>query len=788
MLNKHLCKTVLMATLVLLTFGLTFFPSLATRTTPDIVTVQDDIISDTTWTKDHVYVVENDVTVVRGVKLAIEAGTVVKFAQYADLIVEGCLQVNTAPTFLYLPVLFKAHSSSVALFPPSPKVMTQPTIPVSPNRVYFTSLRDDAVGGDTNGDEDASTPQRGDWGGIVFAQSSEDYFCFMREFAIRYSGEPRQGQQVGAILLENASPYLADGEFVGNYLEGIEIQRSNWLNDVWDTRGIAYHVTGDVTILRANTLGIAPDVVVKFAEAKRLIVKGTLQAVGSAGHPIILTSIVDDTALGDTNGDGEATSPAKKDWGGVLFEEECRANPGTLAFTELRYTGKAIMPSVAAIELDNCSPNLHDITFVENHLNGAQLVAGRHELETLTLDSPNVPYCILDDLEVKRGETLTVKPGVTLKFERNRSLHVLGILNAVGTREQPVVMTSLRDDSALNDTNGDAARTIPERGDWGCVFFADQSDDSLNVMDWVEMRYGGRDGLEFSTMIGAVRLDNASPTLTHIIFEDNWINAVEIPKGDWRSDTWDNVDVVYFVSGDLRIPQGETLSVAPGVIVKVANRISPTDPPGIRVEGALRVGDLASPPPLGGLLSPSAISTARVVFTSGRDDAIGPVNATNWDSNGDGTETAPEIHDWIGIIFAPTADVRNSHFRDTVFKYGGTKAGTFHDPHGVLRFEGTDTPGVLSPAIEYCQFTENYRGVEALEGALPLISMSIFEDNEDYAVYNGTPMTTTVQAINNWWDAANGPRSDGEPCNTAPGDGAMISCGVAYEPWLASRP
>ena len=735
----------------------------------DVVHVQGAMVADTTWTSDHVYVVDDNLTVTRGVVLRIEAGTIVKFAQYANLFVEGALQVNEPPIFfyLYLPCLLKGFASGVGTLSTLPATMLQPTIPSPGGRVYFTSLKDDSLGGDTNDDEDATMPAQGDWGGIVFEDSSKDHLCYMRAFAIRYSGVPRSGQLAGAILLRNASPYLRDAEFLDNYLNGIETKRSDWLTDYWDVQGIAYHVTGDLTIPRANTLGIAPGVVVKFGEWRRLKVKGTLWAIGTGSHPVILTSIKDDAALGDTNGDAGTSTPRARDWGGILFDEESCANPGMVAWAELRYTGTATMPYVAAIELDNCSPALDHITFVDNYLNGAQLVASRDQLETLTLSSTSVPYCILTDLEVKRNETLTIDPGVTLKLKLNSSLHVLGVLHAVGTRQQPIVVTSLKNDDAINDTNNDGALTTPERGNWGCVFFDAQTDDTRNIMDWVHLSYGGRDSLEFSSRAGAIRLDNASPTLRNITFENNWINAVEIPKGDWESDVWDNVDVVYFVSGDLRIPQGETLTVAPGVVVKVVNRTTHTNPPEIVVEGALQVGDLTGSP---------------VVFTSGRDDEVGPANRSNKDSNGDGTETAPEVHDWIGITFDSAADTENSYIRNALFKYGGTRAGTFQDPQGVLRLRGGSVP------IDQCEFTQNYRAIEAMGGALPVISMSSLEGNEDYAVYNDTPLTTTVQALNNWWGAANGPRSDGEPCNTAPGDGDMVSCGVAFDPFLTSKP
>jgi hypothetical protein len=72
---------------------------------------------------------------------------------------------------------------------------------------------------------------------------------------------------------------------------------------------------GNVTVASGATLTIDPGVVVKFnGTLRELRVNGTLAAVGTSGSHIVFTSYQDDSAGGDTNGDGAATSGVAGQW------------------------------------------------------------------------------------------------------------------------------------------------------------------------------------------------------------------------------------------------------------------------------------------------------------------------------------------------------------------------------------------------------------------------------------------------------------------------------------------
>ena len=106
----------------------------------------------------------------------------------------------------------------------------------------------------------------------------------------------------------------------------------------WGPAGNPYVLTDDVTVSEGVTLTLAPGVVVKAdSPIRELIVLGTLVATGTAKQPIVLTSYKDDTAHGDTNGDGASTSPSFGDWVGVGF---AASSPGGIGdFVEIRYAG-----------------------------------------------------------------------------------------------------------------------------------------------------------------------------------------------------------------------------------------------------------------------------------------------------------------------------------------------------------------------------------------------------------------------------------------------------------------
>ena len=109
-------------------------------------------------------------------------------------------------------------------------------------------------------------------------------------------------------------------------------------NTTWTAANSPYVLDGNVTVAAGATLTIEPGVVVKLnGTFRELRVSGTLSAVGTAASHVVFTSYQDDTAGGDTNGDGAATSGAAGQWTDIYVNS---GNANThLQYAEVRFGG-----------------------------------------------------------------------------------------------------------------------------------------------------------------------------------------------------------------------------------------------------------------------------------------------------------------------------------------------------------------------------------------------------------------------------------------------------------------
>ncbi|MCB9879116.1 MAG: hypothetical protein H6835_16090 [Planctomycetes bacterium] len=452
--------------------------------------------------------VDNHLSIPQGSTLTIAAGTNLKFRNGYEVSVDGTLLCNGTAA---LPVI-------------------------------FTDLRDDSAGGDTNSDGPSSGSPTA-WRGIVFHGTSsasvlhhtEARFggsgfvanfhldggaptfdhcasrrCYVHGMNLNGAATPTVTacdftdnggyaiEGVGVSALTGFSDNTASGNAAGDYLR---VTLGNVVGTV--TIPPAAHVNGAVlvdtnlTILPGNTLVLEAGLVLKYRNGYEISVEGTLLANGTAAMPVVLTDLRDDSAGGDTNGNGPSSgSPTA--WRGIVFNSTSAATQ--LHWLDVRYGGSGFVANFhlngASPVFDHCTsrncyvhgmnlngnstPTVHDCTFVDNgnyavegvplravpgftynhasgNASGDFLRVNNASLSTaVTIGSQsclNGAVVLADNLSVQPGGDLTLLQGVVFKTQNSFRIDVDGALHCRGTGYEPVVFTELRDDDYGGDTN-----------------------------------------------------------------------------------------------------------------------------------------------------------------------------------------------------------------------------------------------------------------------------------------------------------------------------------------------
>jgi hypothetical protein len=505
---------------------LTFYSGVAQTYVNQRITVNGDGTLSTNWVECIIqgdvlwkasqgpYIVDNydlGITVQTNGSLTIESGTVLEFPASRDwsgLQVFGALQASGGVVFRRSSASTNGTWSGIRFYTNSVGVLDQVQI--------------EDAGHVTEG------WQAGHPGAAVYIEDSSPT---LRHVTIRRSGlygvrlvgssspvlESNQIEQCPghAVLWTDlrGTPVFKGNSGAGNNFNAIFVGNGTVGRD-WTMypNGIPYVLQGwdgNLTVASNATLTIPPGTVVKCSYGRdggAIEVHGNLQCGGGAA-PVILTSVEDDSVVGDT--DNSSNAVYRGGWSGIRFQPGSRGN---IDNAEIRYSGhvtsgwQAAHPG-AAIFIDSASPTIHNVLITgaegygirltgaaQPHIEGNEInnsgdyavlhtaFSGNPALinnrgtnnahdgvflpnGTLTTDTtfgpnPGLPYVTAGwdgFLVIDTNVTATILPGAVIKNLYGRdggAVVVYGRLISQGTADQPIIWTSFED-----DVQGDTDRT-----------------------------------------------------------------------------------------------------------------------------------------------------------------------------------------------------------------------------------------------------------------------------------------------------------------------------------------
>ena len=633
-----------------------------------------------------------------------------------------------SPTFAYMPTGTITIASGVTLAV-APQVVLKPSSSFTlfnvngalnmvgadngANRIFITSILDDAISGDTT-PTNGATPNAGNWGNIQFNDTAVDAACVLRNVKFQFGGA--YGNTGGLITTNSASPRCVRLEFFQSVT-------------CFTIAGNSSPSLDSLTIL--NTTGLN-----------------------------ICTSLISSPVYGTQ-----------------------------ITFANCAYLGLGILGETVA----------QDVTLGLGKIGAYQ----------------NLNYILAGNVTIAFGAKWTIAPGVVLKFGRVYSgdpagtfIQITGALYANGRSDSLIVFTSMADDKFGQDAMGDGAATQPSTGQWSGIQFDPTSNDAATLLNWCRIRYSGYSSgaLMFNSagpsitntqitlsqnpaayIIGAstpvftnvdfdsttsagygvpVQLSLVSdPVFNNCRFQGNWYTALGVvPENIAQDVLWKirpvagRLNMPFYMYGTLTVGLGATLTMQPGVIVKMNGGQ-------LTIQRAFTsVG--------------RTVPESLVVFTSYKDDFYGG------DSNNDSTYTTPAAYDWNSVYIDGTAIDSQVNFRNCVFRYGNGSS-----TNGALRCVNS------SPSVDSCLFTYNGVGI-SVEGASNPGSLNggmrgnSFFGNTYFAV-NNTGASFCVSAPGNWWGSATGPNdasatSDICTLGSNLGTGDIVSNNVNYSGWATT--
>jgi RHS repeat-associated protein len=441
--------------------------------------------------------------------------------------------------------------------------------------VTMTSIKDDSIGGDTNGDGPATVPGPGEWTGIEVAQwgghAELDYL------EARYGGalgrvtcdecdeatpmlvfHGRKGE-AGSIVEHSTFEYSA-GPVVGGDDASTKVLASTFRHNpdgLFFSQGGSPEIAGNtITDCESGGYGIYYEDGTEIIETIATEAEAELATLDSPYGNEGAVNIHDNLVEGCGTGGTQEGLPQGSAAISVFIGTEKWSVSGYVAGESLG--GNVVRDGGRPMEFNSLEdgdipPDIGENTLTDNEGNAVWL-SGRFWGEA-TWPGSGGPIVIDGGLSIEPESSLSLGAGLVVKVAPRTNVIDEGHLSVEGVPGEPVTMTSLRDDSAGGDTNGDGSESTPGRGEWIGVEIGSPFSwgwPGSAQISYLHARFGGaeescewcRDGgpmLAFNDPEGSfavargrsarAHIDSGGSSVQHSTFESAQTQAVEIAPG-----------------------------------------------------------------------------------------------------------------------------------------------------------------------------------------------------------------------------------------------------------------
>jgi hypothetical protein len=667
------------------------------------------------------------------------------------------------------------------------------------NPVIFTSLKDDAYGGDTNNDGSVTAPAAGDWGAIHIAATGRANIEHTR---IRYGGIGWAGYGGNGVRNEGGTLRLAQSRIEFGASMGMRVTSGSKL-------------TVESSVIQSNA-GNGIDFT-QTGGATAPIITGT-SFISNAGYAIYFT-----------------LNPATFDGSGIQ-------NNSAYSNTT---NGMGLMASFKGASSLTGNAGMAYVLVAESGVssNSSLVIAEGAVIKVILKFNPNYGvggYIGVDGILTVSGSAANPVVFTSLKDDAyggdtnndgGASAPAAGDWGAIhiaATGRANIEHTRIRyggigwagygGNGVRNE--GGTLRLAQSRIEFGASMGMRATSGSRLTVENSVIQNNAGNGIDFTQTDGATApmitgtsfISNGGYaiyfTLNPAIFDgsgiqnnsaySNTTNGIGLAasfKG--ASGLTGNAGMAYVLVAESGVSSNSSLVIAEGAVIKVILKFNPNYGVGgyIGVDGILTVSGSAANP---------------VVFTSLKDDAYGG------DTNNDGNVTAPAAGDWGAIHIAATgrANIEHTRIRYSGFGWAGYPSNSVRIEGGVLSMTNASVErgngvgitlngGTLSvtastlahndtgislgtsasaPVLDHVVFSANTVGLLVAGSIPPVLTSCSFVGNTSYGVNN--LMLGRVNAVNSWWGSPTGPTHGTNPG----GMGDRISDGVDYSPWLSAQP